>query len=99
MNIHEYQAKALLREYGAPVSEGRIVLKADEAKTAAGGLDGLLRRKSTQVVAARVRSKKRMLAKRAVFVLPNRLKKLPIWPSRCWAAHWSRIRLDLLASK
>ena len=22
MNIHEYQAKALLREYGAPVSEG-----------------------------------------------------------------------------
>ncbi|MFT6451076.1 MAG: succinyl-CoA synthetase beta subunit [Halocynthiibacter sp.] len=42
MNIHEYQAKALLREYGAPVSEGRIVLKADEAKTAAGGLDGPL---------------------------------------------------------
>ncbi len=42
MNIHEYQAKALLREYGAPVSEGRVVLKADEAKTAASGLDGPL---------------------------------------------------------
>jgi len=42
MNIHEYQAKALLRDYGAPVSDGRVVLKADEAKTAAGELDGPL---------------------------------------------------------
>ena len=42
MNIHEYQAKALLREYGAPVSDGRVVLKAEEAKTAAGELDGPL---------------------------------------------------------
>ena len=32
MNIHEYQAKALLRSYGAPVSDGRIVLRAEEAK-------------------------------------------------------------------
>ena len=42
MNIHEYQAKALLRSYGAPVSDGRVVLKADEAKTAASELDGPL---------------------------------------------------------
>ncbi len=42
MNIHEYQAKALLRSYGAPVSEGRAVLRAEEAKTAAGELDGPL---------------------------------------------------------
>ena len=42
MNIHEYQAKALLRQYGAPVSDGRVVVKADEAKTAAGELDGPL---------------------------------------------------------
>ena len=42
MNIHEYQAKALLRDYGAPVSDGRVVLKADQAKTAAGELDGPL---------------------------------------------------------
>ena len=40
MNIHEYQAKALLRSYGAPVSDGRAVFKAEEAKTAAGELDG-----------------------------------------------------------
>ena len=42
MNIHEYQAKALLRSYGAPVSDGRAVLKAEDAKTAAGELDGPL---------------------------------------------------------
>ena len=42
MNIHEYQAKALLRSYGVPVSDGRVVLKAEEAKTAAGELDGPL---------------------------------------------------------
>ena len=42
MNIHEYQAKALLRSDGAPVSDGRVVLKAEEAKTAAGEMDGPL---------------------------------------------------------
>ncbi|WP_298860370.1 ADP-forming succinate--CoA ligase subunit beta [uncultured Sulfitobacter sp.] len=42
MNIHEYQAKALLRSYGAPVSDGRVVLKAEDAKNAAGELDGPL---------------------------------------------------------
>ena len=40
MNIHEYQAKALLRDYGAPVSEGRVVSRAEEAKTMAGEMDG-----------------------------------------------------------
>jgi succinyl-CoA synthetase beta subunit len=40
MNIHEYQAKQLLRDYGAPVSDGRVVLRADEAKSAAGELGG-----------------------------------------------------------
>ncbi|MFN6977396.1 MAG: ATP-grasp domain-containing protein, partial [Gemmobacter sp.] len=42
MNIHEYQAKALLRSHGIPVSDGRVVLRAEEAKTAAGELDGPL---------------------------------------------------------
>ena len=40
MNIHEYQAKGLLRSYGAPVADGRVVLRAEDAKTAAGALDG-----------------------------------------------------------
>ncbi len=42
MNIHEYQAKALLRSAGAPVSDGRAVMKAEDAKTAAAQIDGPL---------------------------------------------------------
>jgi succinyl-CoA synthetase beta subunit len=42
MNIHEYQAKQLLKDFGVPVSDGRVVLKADEAKTKAAELDGPL---------------------------------------------------------
>ncbi|MEM9010537.1 MAG: ADP-forming succinate--CoA ligase subunit beta [Pseudomonadota bacterium] len=40
MNIHEYQAKQLLKAAGAPVSDGRVVTRSEEAKTAASGLDG-----------------------------------------------------------
>jgi succinyl-CoA synthetase beta subunit len=40
MNIHEYQAKQLLASYGAPVSDGRVVLASENAKAAAGEMDG-----------------------------------------------------------
>ena len=42
MNIHEYQAKALLKEFGAPVSRGVAVLKAGDAEAAAKQLGGPL---------------------------------------------------------
>lgn len=42
MNIHEYQAKRLLKEYGAPVAEGREVLDASKAEAAAKELPGPL---------------------------------------------------------
>ena len=42
MNIHEYQAKALLRDYGAPVSDGRAVTRPEDARNAAAALDGPL---------------------------------------------------------
>ena len=42
MNIHEYQAKAVLKEFGVPVSRGVPVLKADEAEAAAKQLPGPL---------------------------------------------------------
>ena len=40
MNIHEYQAKAILREFGAPVAAGVPVLKAEDALGAAKSLPG-----------------------------------------------------------
>ncbi|MBO4311423.1 MAG: ADP-forming succinate--CoA ligase subunit beta [Desulfovibrionaceae bacterium] len=40
MNIHEYQAKGLLREFGVPVSNGGLATTAKEARAVAEGLPG-----------------------------------------------------------
>ncbi|HMB11900.1 ADP-forming succinate--CoA ligase subunit beta [Saliniramus sp.] len=42
MNIHEYQGKALLKEFGAPVSRGVAIFSAEEAEAAAKELGGPL---------------------------------------------------------
>ena len=42
MNIHEYQAKWLLAEFGVPVPHGKLALNADEAVVAANALGGSL---------------------------------------------------------
>ncbi|WP_237155272.1 ADP-forming succinate--CoA ligase subunit beta [Oryzibacter oryziterrae] len=42
MNIHEYQAKALLKGFGAPVAAGVPIFTADEAEAAAKSLPGPL---------------------------------------------------------
>jgi succinyl-CoA synthetase beta subunit len=42
MNVHEYQAKAVLREFGVPLSRGVPVLAADDAEKAAKELGGPL---------------------------------------------------------
>jgi len=42
MNIHEYQAKAVLKEFGAPVSRGVPIFKPEEAEAAARQLGGPL---------------------------------------------------------
>jgi succinyl-CoA synthetase beta subunit len=42
MNIHEYQAKAVLKEFGVPVSRGVPVFKVEEAEAAAKELGGPL---------------------------------------------------------
>ena len=40
MNIHEYQAKALLHEFGVPISRGVPVLRVADADVAAKTLPG-----------------------------------------------------------
>jgi succinyl-CoA synthetase beta subunit len=42
MNVHEYQAKAVLREFGAPLSGGKAAFTPDEAAAAARELGGAL---------------------------------------------------------
>ena len=41
MNIHEYQAKALLKEFGVPVSRGLAAFTPEEAEAAAAKLGGI----------------------------------------------------------
>ncbi|MBV6415790.1 MAG: Succinate--CoA ligase [ADP-forming] subunit beta [Steroidobacteraceae bacterium] len=40
MNLHEYQAKAVFRQYSVPVPEGRVAHSADEAVAAAEAIGG-----------------------------------------------------------
>ena len=40
MNIHEYQAKAVLKEFGAPVPRGGVAFSVDEAVKAGEDLGG-----------------------------------------------------------
>jgi succinyl-CoA synthetase beta subunit len=42
MNIHEYQAKALLKEFGAPVASGVAIHSAGEVDAAVAALPGPL---------------------------------------------------------
>src|SRR5205085_12431803 len=42
MNIHEHQAKALLKTYGLPVAQGVAIFKPEEAEAAAKALPGPL---------------------------------------------------------
>jgi succinyl-CoA synthetase beta subunit len=42
MNIHEHQAKALLKSYGLPVAAGVAIFSPDEAEAAAKSLPGPL---------------------------------------------------------
>ncbi len=40
MNIHEYQAKLVMKSYGAPVAEGAPVLTAGDIEQAVNALPG-----------------------------------------------------------
>ncbi len=49
MNIHEYQAKTILKAYGAPVAEGVMITDAGKAKAAASSLPGPIYVVKTQI--------------------------------------------------
>ena len=55
MNIHEYQAKAVLKDYGVPVPEGGVAFTPDEAVKAAEALSITLTRRGRKSPAVRRR--------------------------------------------
>ncbi|NJO23999.1 MAG: succinate--CoA ligase subunit beta, partial [Sphingomonadales bacterium] len=52
MNVHEYQAKELLRQYGVPLAQGAPAFTVDEAVKAAQALPGPVWVVKTQIHAA-----------------------------------------------
>jgi len=49
MNIHEYQAKIVLRKYGVPVPNGKVAYTAEEAEKAAQELSGTIKVVKAQI--------------------------------------------------
>lgn len=91
MNIHEYQGKALLKSFGAPVAEGVPVFKASEAEAAAKALPGPLYVVKSQIhagAAARANSPSSARTPRAACGWRNRWPMSSPTPTRCWATLW-----------
>jgi succinyl-CoA synthetase beta subunit len=88
MNIHEHQAKALLKTYGAPVAAGVAIFSADEAEAAAKSLPGPLYVVKSQIHAGgRGKGKFKELGPmpRAACASPSRPPKSSPMPRKCWA--------------
>jgi len=91
MNIHEYQAKQVLKSFGAPVAEGVAITSADQAEAAAKQLPGPLYVVKSQIHAGgRGKGKFKELpadAKGGV-AWPSRSRTWSGTPARCWAIRW-----------
>jgi succinyl-CoA synthetase beta subunit len=59
MNVHEYQAKDLLRGYGVPLAKGAPAFTVEEAVQAAQGADPRRRARQGQVQGGRGRHRRR----------------------------------------
>ena len=102
MNIHEYQAKAVLKEFGVPVSRGVPILEA-----AAASRDGGARRSGLgrQIADPRRRARQGLVsrsprpARRAACGSPNPSTRSRNSSAKCSAARWSPCRPARPASR
>jgi succinyl-CoA synthetase beta subunit len=103
MNIHEYQAKAVLKSFGAPVADGVPVLSLDDVQKAVDTLPGpvwVVKSRSTQAVAARASSRSSEAgAKGGVRLAFSQGRRDRPMPSRCSATRWSPHRPARPASR
>ena len=91
MNVHEYQAKELLRQYGVPVAQGAPAFTVEEAVAAAQKLPG-----PVWVVKAQIHAGGRGKGKfreagagdKGECASPSRSTRSRPSPSRCWARRW-----------
>ena len=93
MNIHEYQAKELLRQFGVPVAEGYPAFSAAEAVAAAKKLPGPVWVVKAQIHAGgrgKGKFKDAGAGSVAACVSPSRSRRSSASPARCWARRSSR---------
>ena len=86
MNIHEYQAKQLLKSFGCPVSIGYPIYNSSEARSAASKLDGPLWVVKAQIHAGgrgKGSFKEPDAGEKVVFDLHFQLMKLPLKQRKC----------------
>ena len=91
MNIHEYQAKAVLRAFARARSNGKPAFTPEEAEEAAKKLGGPLWVVKSQIHAGgrgKGKFKEPRPAKRAAFGSPSRSRRSRHSPSRCSARRW-----------
>ncbi len=102
MNIHEYQAKAVLKEFGVPVSRGVAVFKAEEAEAAAKELGGPLWVVKSQIHAGgrgKGKFKEAAAGDKGGVRLAKSVDEVKPTPSRCSATRWSPTRPARPASR
>jgi hypothetical protein len=87
MNIHEYQAKTVLRDFGLPVSRGIAATTVEEAVKAAEALGGSLAVVKSQIHAGAARDASRSSAtrQRAACGSHGPSKRCALTPGRCSA--------------
>jgi len=91
LNIHEYQAKEILSEYGVKIAEGGLAYSAVEAVQRAREIDG-----DVWVVKAQIHSGARGKAG-GIKVCKTTIVKLRGPQRNCWEKIWSLIKQGLLA--
>jgi succinyl-CoA synthetase beta subunit len=91
MNIHEYQGKAVLKNFGVTVSAGAAAFTVEEAITAAKSLPGPVYVVKSQIHAGgrgKANSRNCRRTPRAACVSRNRSMKSRLSPGKCWGARW-----------
>ena len=101
MNIHEYQAKSLLKKFGVAVPNGGVAYTPDEAIQAAKELPGPVWVVKSQIHAGGRGAGRFKMGTRikGVYVLPNPLMKSQRMQPPCWAGRSSQSKRARPAKK
>ena len=88
MDIHEYQAKAILAEYGVAIPDGGLAYSPEQAAYRAHEIGG-------DTWAEKAKCTRALAARRAASRCVTTSMRSGTRPTVCWVSAWSPIRPDL----